>query len=67
MEQVFAVENVEEAIENLKARNEPWAQMALQNMGGLCVWSAPSCGGGGEVRSMHVLDTSHFRDIGPVT
>lgn len=39
MEKVFAVDSVEEAIENLKGRNEPWAQVALQNIGGF-LWSA---------------------------
>eukprot|EP00903_Cladosiphon_okamuranus_P011838 g11123.t1 len=32
VEQVFAVDSVEGAIDNLRARREPWAQMALQNI-----------------------------------
>ncbi len=43
VEKVFAVDSVEGAIENLKGRTEPWAQMALQNIGGF-VWSAPMYG-----------------------
>lgn len=35
VEEVFAVESVEEAIDNLAGRSEPWAQMALQNIGKL--------------------------------
>lgn len=33
VEQVFAVDSVEGAIDNLRGRSEPWAQMALQNIG----------------------------------
>eukprot|EP00752_Nemacystus_decipiens_P008004 g7151.t1 len=32
VEQVFAVNSVEGAIDNLRGRREPWAQMALQNI-----------------------------------
>lgn len=37
VEKVFAVDSVEEAIDNLRGRREPWAHMALQNIGEPCV------------------------------
>lgn len=37
VEQVFAVDSMEGAIDNLRGRREPWAQMALQNIGERCV------------------------------
>lgn len=33
IEQVFAVESVEEAVSNLSRSGEPWAQIALRNIG----------------------------------
>ena len=50
VEQVFAVDSVEGAIDNLRGRREPWAQMALQNIGEPCAGTpirdgstVPSC------------------------
>lgn len=46
VERVFAVESVEEAIDNLKGLSDPWAKVALQNTGILvCVGPSPAADG----------------------
>lgn len=43
VEQVFTAGSVEEIVDNLRGRSEPWAQMALKNIGKVKIHSSSKC------------------------